>query len=58
MVSPLGLLEGVVSLTDVVLGAEESGSALLRRELAVALREMVQKHGDRRVIEVNPFVED
>ncbi|HYV41762.1 MAG TPA: hypothetical protein VEO02_08245 [Thermoanaerobaculia bacterium] len=47
-----------MSLTDVVLGAEESGSALLRRELAVALREMVQKHGDRRVIEVNPFVED
>ena len=58
VVSPLGLLEGVVSLTDVVLGAEESGSALLRRELAVALREMVQKHGNRRVIEVNPFVED
>jgi CBS domain-containing protein len=58
VVGPLGLLEGVVSLTDVVLGAEESGSALLRRELAVALREMIQKHGNRRVIEHNPFVED
>jgi CBS domain-containing protein len=58
VVGPQGLLEGVVSLTDVVLGAEESGSALLRRELAVALREMVQKHENRRVIEHNPFVED
>lgn len=58
VVSTLGLLEGVVSLTDVVFGTEESGSALLRRELAVALREMIQKRGDVRVIEINPYVED
>jgi CBS domain-containing protein len=53
-----GLLEGVLSLTDVVLCAEEGGSASLRQELAAALREIVQKHGDHRVIVHNPFVED
>ncbi len=58
VVSPLGLLEGVVSLTDIVLSAEEDGSSALRREISAALREIVQKHGDRRVIEHNPFVED
>ena len=55
-----GILEGVVSLTDIVLFAAEEDSPPLRREIAVALREMVQKHGDQRVIEIerNPFVED
>jgi CBS domain-containing protein len=52
-----GVLEGVVSLTDVVLCAEEWGSVALRQELAAALREIVQKHGDQRVIIHNPFVE-
>jgi CBS domain-containing protein len=53
-----GLLEGVVSLTDLMLCAEEQGSGLLRQELAAALREIVQKRGGERVIEHNPFVED
>ncbi len=53
-----GLLEGVVSLTDIVLEAEEEGSAVLRREVSAALREIVQKQGGRRVIEHNPYVED
>ena len=53
-----GALEGVVSLTDVVLCAEEWGSVSLRQELAAALREIVQKHGDQRVIVHNPFIED
>ncbi len=53
-----GHLEGVLSLTDLVLCAEEESSSLLRREVAAALREIMQKHGDRRVIEYNPFVED
>ena len=53
-----GLLEGVLSLTDVVLCAQEKGSASLRQELAAALREIVQKHGNRRVIVHNPFMED
>jgi CBS domain-containing protein len=53
-----GLLEGVVSLTDVVLCAEEEGSASLRQELAATLREIVQKQGGQRVIVHNPFVED
>lgn len=52
-----GVLEGVVSLTDVVLCAEEWGSVALRQELAAALREIVQKSGDQRVIVHNPFVE-
>jgi CBS domain-containing protein len=53
-----GLLEGVVSLTDIVLEAEEEGSAILRREVSAALREIVQKQGGRRVIERNPYIED
>ena len=53
-----GLLEGVVSLTDLVLCAEEESLAPLRQELACALREIVQKHQGKRVIEHNPFVED
>jgi CBS domain-containing protein len=58
VLGPDGILEGVVSLTDLVLCAEEEGTPLLRRDLARALREMIQKHGNRRVIEQNPFVED
>lgn len=58
VVGAQGLLEGVVSLTDIVLEAEEEGSAVLRREVSAALREIVQKQGGRRVIEHNPYVED
>jgi CBS domain-containing protein len=58
VVGAQGLLEGVVSLTDIVLEAEEEGSAALRREVSAALREIVQKQGGRRVIERNPYVED
>lgn len=53
-----GFLEGVVSLTDLVLCAEEESFAPLRQELASILREILQKHEGRRVIEHNPFVED
>ena len=53
-----GLLVGVLSLTDLVLRAEEEGSSLLRGEVAATLRSIVQKHGDRRLVEHNPFVED
>ena len=53
-----GLLEGVVSLTDLILCAAEESSPLLRREVAAALRALMQKHGDQRIIEHNPFVED
>jgi CBS domain-containing protein len=53
-----GCLEGVLSLTDLVLRAEESGSSDLRRSVAAALREITQKHGNRRTIQHNPFVED
>lgn len=53
-----GLLEGVVSLTDLVLCAEEESFEPLRQELACALREIVQKREGERVIEHNPFVED
>jgi CBS domain-containing protein len=53
-----GQLEGVVSLTDVVLCAEEWGSVSLRQELAAALREIVQKYGDKRAIVHNPFIEE
>jgi CBS domain-containing protein len=53
-----GLLEGVVSLTDIVLEAEEEGSAVLRREVSAALREIVQKQGCWRVIEHNPYIKD
>jgi CBS domain-containing protein len=58
VVGPQGLLEGVVSLTDIVLEAEENDSALLRREVSAVLREIVQKQGGRRVIERNPYIED
>ena len=37
------LLEGVVSLTDIVLKAEEEGSSVLRREVSAALREIIEK---------------
>jgi CBS domain-containing protein len=53
-----GLLEGVVSLTDIVLEAEEEGSAVLRREVSAALRAIVQKQGCLRIIEHNPYVKD
>lgn len=58
VVGAQGALEGVVSLTDVVLCAEEEGSAALRQELAAALREIIQKRGGQRIVIHNPFVED
>ena len=58
VVGPQGQLEGVVSLTDIVLKALEDGSSVLMRELFTTLQDVVQKHGDVRVIEHNPFVED
>jgi CBS domain-containing protein len=53
-----GSLEGVLSLTDIVLKAEEDGSAALRQEVAAAIREIIQKRGNNRVVEHNPFFED
>ncbi len=53
-----GLLEGVVSLTDLLLCAEEENSPHLRQEVAATLRAIVQKQGNQRVIRQNPFVED
>jgi CBS domain-containing protein len=60
VVGPQGLLEGVVSLTDIVLKAVEEGSSALMQELSATLRDIVHKHGDVRVIDIeqNPFVED
>jgi CBS domain-containing protein len=53
-----GVLEGVLSLTDIVLKAEENGSPVLRREVSAAIREILQKRGTRRSLEHNPFFED
>ncbi|MGZ3489666.1 MAG: CBS domain-containing protein [Isosphaeraceae bacterium] len=58
VVNAEGLLEGVLSLTDLVLCAEEQGSSRLREEVAAALRSIVQKDGNYRVILYNPFIED
>ena len=58
VVNAEGLLEGVVSLTDLVLCAEEHDSSFLREEVAAALRSIMQKRGNYRVIRHNPFVED
>lgn len=58
VVNAEGLLEGVVSLTDLVLCAEEQDSSGLRAEVAAILRSIVQKSGSHRVIRHNPFVED
>ena len=58
VVGPQGILEGVVSLTDIVLKALEDGSSDLTRELFLTLRDVAQKQGDVRIIEHNPFVED
>jgi CBS domain-containing protein len=44
VVSAEGQLEGVLSLIDLVLCAEEQSSSLLRREVAAALRAIMQKH--------------
>jgi CBS domain-containing protein len=53
-----GALEGVVSLTDVVLGAEEADSPALRLDVAQTLRDIVQKQGNRRTILRNSFITD
>jgi CBS domain-containing protein len=58
VVGAQGVLEGVVSLTDIVLEAAEEDSADLRREVSASLRKIVQKQGGRRVIEHNPYIED
>lgn len=53
-----GMLAGVLSLTDLVLCAEEENSFRLRQRVASILRTIVQKHGTTRVIRENTFVED
>lgn len=53
-----GVLEGVLSLTDVVLCSEEESGHRLRQAVAETLRAIVQKHGDWRAIRHNSFIED
>jgi CBS domain-containing protein len=60
VVGPGGALEGVVSLTDIVLCAEERQEAFdpICREIAAAVREIAQKHEGGRAVRVHPFMED
>jgi CBS domain-containing protein len=58
VVNAEGVLEGVLSLTDVVLRSAEESSPPLRQAVAATLRAIVQKHGDRRAVRHNPFIED
>ena len=58
VIGSAGTLEGVLSLTDVILKAEENGSPALRGEVSAAIREILQKRGNKRVLEQNPFYED
>lgn len=56
-----GVLIGVVSLTDVILSAEETGERCLDpvcREIAAAVREIAQKHSGGRCVRIRPFAED
>jgi CBS domain-containing protein len=53
-----GVIEGVLSLTDVVLRSEEESSPRLRQEVAATLRAITQKQGDTRAVRHNPFIED
>lgn len=52
------ILEGVLSLTDIILKAEENGSPALRQEVSAAIREILQKRGNKRILDHNPFFED
>ena len=58
VVNAEGMLVGVLSLTDLVLCAEEENSSRLRQEVASTLRAIVQKQRNQRVVRQNPFVED
>jgi CBS-domain-containing membrane protein len=58
VVNAEGMLVGVLSLTDLVLCAEEENSSRLRQEVASTLRAIVQKHGNTRIVRENTFVED
>lgn len=58
VVTAEGVLEGVLSLTDLLLLAEEEGSPRLRRDVAAALRAISQKRGATRVVRDNTFIED
>jgi CBS domain-containing protein len=60
VVGPEGVLVGVLSLTDLVLCAEESHSHgdSLCREIATALREIAQKNAPKRAVRVTRFSAD
>jgi CBS domain-containing protein len=58
VVNAEGMLAGVLSLTDLVLCAEEENSFRLRQKVASILRAIVQKHGNTRIIREKTFVED
>ena len=58
VVNAEGMLVGVLSLTDLILCAEEENSSCLRQEVASTLRAIVQKHGNTRIVRENTFVED
>jgi CBS domain-containing protein len=58
VVNAEGMLVGVLSLTDLVLCAEEENSSGLRQKVASTLRAIVQKRGNTRVVRENTFVED
>ncbi len=53
-----GILEGVLSLTDLTFYALGQGSLLLSEELAATLREFVQTPRTQGVIEHDPSIED
>lgn len=56
-----GILTGVVSLTDLILSAEERGDHSLDpicREIAAAVREITQKNPGGRSVRIRPFSED
>lgn len=56
-----GVLIGVVSLTDLILCAEERGersSDPVCHEIAAAVREIAQKHPGGRCVQIRPFAED
>lgn len=56
-----GVLTGVLSLTDLMLSAEERGDRCfdpICREIAAAVREITQKHPGGRCVRIRPFIED
>jgi len=56
-----GVLTGVLSLTDLILSAEERGDRCfdpICREIAAAVREITQKHPGGRRVRIRPFIED